>query len=69
MFDSRAGSSTSTFTGTLAAVLVYDDPAGLVMSAAKGPLRFYVADTVSETVMTGSDSVSNVDTLDVITTP
>ncbi len=68
MFD-LSGVSTSTFTGKLAAVLVYDDPAGIVMSAAKGPLRFYVADTVSETVMTGSDSVSNVDTLDVITTP
>jgi len=37
-----------------------------VMPAAKGPLRFFVADTVSETVMTGSDSISNVDTLNVI---
>ncbi|HZL63937.1 MAG TPA: hypothetical protein VFD50_03190 [Thermoleophilia bacterium] len=68
MFD-LTGVSTSTFAGKLAPVLVYSDPAGIVMTTAKGPLRFFVADTVSETVMTGSDSVSNVDTLNVITTP
>jgi hypothetical protein len=61
-----AGDPMSSFTGTLAAVLVYSDPSGVVMPAAKGPLRFFVADSVSETVMTGSDSISNVDTLNVI---
>jgi hypothetical protein len=60
-----AGDPMTTFTGTLGAVLVYDDPAGLLMPADKGPLRFFVADSVSETVMTGSSSVSNVDTLNV----
>ena len=71
MFD-LTGASKSTFTGKLAAVLVYSDPAGVVMPTTpvnKGPLRFFVADTVSETVMMGSDSASNVDTLNVITTP
>ena len=61
-----SGDPMSSFTGTLAAVLVYSDPAGVVMPAAKGPLRFFVADSVSETVMTGGDSISNVDTLNVI---
>jgi hypothetical protein len=62
-----AGTIMTSFTGTLAAVLVYSDPAGGVMPTASGPLRFFVADTVSETAMSSSASVSNVDTLDVIT--
>jgi len=61
-----AGDPMTSFTGTLAAVLVYSDPAGVVMPAAKGPLRFFVADGISETLMTGSDSVTNVDVLNVI---
>jgi hypothetical protein len=64
MYD-LTGNSMTTFTGTLAAVLVYSDPAGVVMLSTAGPLRFFVADTVSETVMTSSYSVSNVDTLNV----
>ena len=59
----KSGDPMTSFTGTLAAVLVYSDPAGIVMPVDKGPLRFFVADSVSETVMTGSSSVSNVDLL------
>ena len=59
------GATMTTFTGTLAAVLVYSDPSGSVMSASSGPLRFFVADTVSETLMTGKYSVGSVDTLNV----
>jgi hypothetical protein len=62
-----AGVEMTSFTGTLAAVLVYSDPAGVVMPADKGPLRFFVADTASETLMTGSFSMTNVDTLNVTT--
>jgi hypothetical protein len=64
-----AGDPMTTFTGTLSPVLVYGDPAGTVMPADRGPLRFFVADSVSETVMTGQYSVGNVDTLNVIATP
>ena len=66
MFTIDGTASMISFTGTLAAVLVYSDPAQLVMPVTSGPLRFFVADTVSETLMTGSDSVYNTDTLDVI---
>ena len=61
-----SGDSMTSFTGTLAPVLIYSDPAAQVMSTAKGPLRFFIADTVSETVMMGSNSISNVDQLNVI---
>jgi hypothetical protein len=53
----------SSLTGPLGSILVYSDPAGQVLT---GQLRFFVADHSSENmVMTGSDSVSSVDTLDV----
>ena len=58
----------SSLTGPLAAVLVYSDPAGIVMPAASGPLRFIIADAASENVVMSpsSDSVSNVNQLNVI---
>ena len=61
-----SGVSITGFTGTLATVLVSSDPAGLVIPAEKGPLRFFVADTVSGPVITGSKSVYQVDRLNVI---
>jgi hypothetical protein len=58
-------------TGTLAAILVYSDPAGKIMPASAGPLRFMVADSINENMAYGktSTSVSKVNTLDVIPTP
>jgi hypothetical protein len=54
-------------TGTLAAVLIYSDPALNVMPADSGPLRFVIADATSENgVMTGKYSVSSVNVLNVI---
>jgi len=38
----------TTYTGTMAAILIYSDPAALVMPAANGPLRFVVADSANE---------------------
>ena len=57
----------SSLTGPLAAVLIYSDPAGLVMPVAKGPLRFLIADATAENVVMypASDSVSNADQLNV----
>jgi hypothetical protein len=66
MFTTTGDPMTS-FTGTLAAVLVYSDPAGIVMPADRGPLRFFVADSVPETLMTGSYSVGTVNQLNVVT--
>jgi hypothetical protein len=58
----------SSLTGTVAAMLVYDDPAGNVMPSSDGPLRFFVADTAlaDNAVMTGKYSVYSVNLLDVI---
>ena len=58
----------SSLTGTVAAILVYDDPAGNVMPADDGPLRFFVADTASadNAVMSGKYSVFSVNLLNVI---
>ena len=57
----------SSLAGPLALVLIYSDPAGLVLPADKGPLRFVIADAASENaVMTGSDSVQQVNRLNVI---
>ena len=58
----------SSLTGPLAAVLIYSDPAGVVMPPAAGPLRFIIADAASENVVMSpsSDSVSNVNQLNVI---
>jgi len=63
---------TMTPTGTLAAILIYSDPAGLVMkpgASGDGPLRFAVADSVSENMVYGptNTSVSKVNQLNVIT--
>jgi hypothetical protein len=57
--------------GTLAAILIYSDPAARVMPVANGPLRFAVATSVSENMAYGpsSSSVSTVNVLNVITTP
>jgi hypothetical protein len=38
----------TTYTGPMAAILVYSDPAGNVMPAASGPLRFVIADGANE---------------------
>jgi hypothetical protein len=58
-------------TGTLAAILIYSDPDARVMPLASGPLRFVVADAVSENMVYGpsSSSVTTVNLLNVITTP
>jgi len=56
--------------GPLAAILVYSDPQKNVMPADAGPLRFMIADQTSEkAMMTGSDSIKNVSTLNVIDAP
>jgi adhesin/invasin len=54
-------------TGTLAAILIYSDPVGAVMPAASGPLRFAVADSVSENMVYAptNTSVSKVNVLNV----
>ena len=77
-----AGSTTFTYadattkvamipTGTLAAILIYSDPDARVMPVASGPLRFVVADSISENMVYGpsSSSVSAVNILNVIPTP
>jgi len=58
-------------TGTLAAILIYSDPVGAVMPVASGPLRFAIADSVSENMVYGptNTSVSTVNQLNVISTP
>ena len=57
----------STLTGTLAALLIYSDPAQNVMPSDAGPLRFVIADSKAENaVMTGKYSVSQVNQLNVI---
>jgi hypothetical protein len=69
MFTTTGDPMTS-FTGTLAAVLVYSDPAGIVMPADRGPLRFFVAAATEQLVLGPTNlSVSKVNQLDVITTP
>ncbi len=56
--------------GPLAAILVYSDPAGIVMPAANGPLRFFVADATEQLVFGPTNlSVSKVNQLNVIATP
>jgi hypothetical protein len=77
-----AGSTTFTYadagtkvpmtpTGTLAAILIYSDPDARVMPPANGPLRFVIADSLSENMVYGpsSSSISTVNVLNVITTP
>jgi len=62
----------ATLTGPLAAVIVYSDPAGVVMPTAKGPLRFFFASgsAADNVVMSpSSDSVGTVNQLNVIPTP
>ena len=59
----------SDLVGPVASVLVYDNPAGGVMKAKDGPLRFFVADaaTADSVVMSpGSDSVKCVNELNVV---
>jgi hypothetical protein len=58
-------------TGTLAAILIYSDPDARVMPADKGPLRFAIADSLSENMgfTPSSDSVGTVNQLNVIPTP
>jgi len=59
--------SAMTPTGTLAAILIYSDPVGAVMPVASGPLRFAVADSVSENMVYAptNTSVSKVNVLNV----
>jgi len=54
-------------TGTLAAILIYSDPVAAVMPVASGPLRFAVADSVSENMVYAptNTSVSKVNVLNV----
>ena len=62
----------SSLTGPLAPVLVYGDPQARVMPAAKGPLRFFIADAAAsdDVVMSpANESVSNVDTMTVTDLP
>ena len=70
MCDATTGNPVvmSSLTGPLATVLIYSDPAGLVMPVSKGPLRFAVADATSENVVMtpSSDSVSSANLLNVI---
>ena len=63
--------ATMTPTGTLAAILIYSDPAGLVLKPADAPLRFAVADSVNENMVYGptNTSVAKVNVLNVIPTP
>ena len=71
MYDATSGNPVSigSLTGPLASILAYSStPAGNIMTV--GTLRFFVADTLNENVvMTSSDSVSSVDTLNVIELP
>ena len=65
---SKAKVAISSLTGPLAAVLVYSDPAGRVMPTTSGPLRFFIADAISENaVMEGSYSISQVVQLNAVT--
>ena len=70
MYDATSGTALtlSSLTGQLAAVLIYSDPALVVMPAAFGPLRFVIADSKSENAVMGpsSASVSGVNQLNVI---
>ena len=71
MYDATANTPDvlSSLTGPLAAVLVYSDPAGVVMPASAGPLRFFIADgSLADNVVMSpaSASVSNVNELNVI---
>ena len=69
MFNATGGdeiTDTTSLKGTLAAVLVYSDPAGVVMKPEDGPLRFFLADSLNEhMVMRASESVRWVVRLDV----
>ena len=68
MYNATSGNPVSigSLTGPLASILAYSStPAGNVMTV--GTLRFFVADTLNENVvMTSSESVSSVDTLNVV---
>ncbi len=59
--------NTMTPTGMLAAILIYSDPVGAVMPVASGPLRFAIADSVSENMVYSppNTSVSTVNQLNV----
>jgi hypothetical protein len=69
MYDATTRVLNASPAGPLASVLIYSDPAGLVMTAASGPLRFVVADTTNENLVFGPTnlSVSKVNQLNVIT--
>jgi len=71
MYDATTRLAVPAPAGPLAAVLVYSDPAGVVMPAASGPLRFFIADATNENLVFGPTnlSVSKVNQLNVITTP
>jgi hypothetical protein len=59
----------TTYTGPMAAILIYSDPAGLVMKSTDGPLRFAAADATNEGLVfkPTSLSVSKVNVLDIVT--
>jgi len=61
----------TSYTGPMAAILMYSDPSGNVMPVASGPLRFVVADATNESLVFKPTnlSVSNVNVLDVVATP
>ena len=81
LFDSMTGISfflppdltnaVTTHTGTMAGILIYDDPVGAVMPAASGPLRFAIADSANEGLVFKPTklSVSKVNVLDIVATP
>ncbi len=58
----------ASLTGTIAAVLVYSDPDGNVMSASSGPLRSFMTDSVlaDGAFTVGQNSVSSANLLNVI---
>jgi IPT/TIG domain/Bacterial Ig-like domain (group 1) len=69
MYDATTKAVVASPAGPLAAVLVYSDPAGIVMPAAtNGPLRFFIADGTNENLVFGPTnlSVSKVNVLNVI---
>ena len=68
MYDATSRAAVPSPAGPLATVLVYSDPAQIVMPTASGPLRFFVADGTSENLVMAPTnlSVSSVNQLNVI---
>jgi hypothetical protein len=68
MYDATTRALVPSPVGPLASILMYSDPAGLVMPVASGPLRFIVADATSENLVMNPPgiSVSTVNQLNVI---